>query len=89
MEVVYEKNDQNRLKESTETVESFKWYSTGLYMGTDYTFTWNDEKYDVHLHKDQSVTITRTRDGANERTVLLSEEAGRFLEMMTGGEVER
>ena len=88
-QVIYEMNDQRKLREFTGIVESFKWYAAGLYIGTEYTFTWRGEKYDVHLHKDKSVEIFRTRDGENERTVLLAEEAGPFLEMMTGGKMER
>ena len=53
------------------------------------TFAWGGKKYDVHLHKDKSVEIFRNRDGSTERTVFLTEEAGPFLEMMTGGKMER
>ncbi|PFA62800.1 hypothetical protein CN378_17300 [Bacillus sp. AFS015802] len=88
-QVVYEMNNQKKLREFTGLVESFKWYSTGIYTGTDYTFTWGGEQYDVHLHKDKSVEIFRIRDGEIERTVLLAGDAGPFLELMTGGKMER
>ncbi|MBW3112641.1 hypothetical protein KYJ26_12420 [Bacillus sp. MCCB 382] len=88
-QVVYEMNGQKRLREFTEIVESLKWHSTGLYIVTDYTFTWGGEKYDVLLHKDKSVEIFRIKNGEAERTVLLAEEAGPFLKKMTGGKLER
>ncbi|WP_421378242.1 hypothetical protein ACOJQI_12475 [Bacillus salacetis] len=71
-----------------EEFENERWSSSGvdLYVGTDYSFELNREKYDVHIHeRDNSIEVFRIpSEGGTERAYILYEQAEGFFEVITG-----
>ncbi|MGD6801865.1 hypothetical protein FZC79_15375 [Rossellomorea vietnamensis] len=89
VETVHTITNQEEIESVMATLENEKWTKVDLYSGTDFMFSVDNKKVDVHIHsKNNSVEMFRQSEDGNERAVILHEEAEVFYELLTGDSLE-
>ncbi|TYS16657.1 hypothetical protein FZC78_11755 [Rossellomorea vietnamensis] len=89
VETVHTITSQEEIESLMATLENEKWTKVDLYAGTDFMFSVDNKKVDVHIHsKNNSIEMFRPSADGNERAVILHEEAEVFYELLTGDSIE-
>jgi hypothetical protein len=89
VETVHTITSQKEIESLMATLENEKWSKVDLYSGTDFMFSVDNKKVDVHIHsKNNSIEMFRPSEEGNERAVILHEEAEVFYELLTGDSIE-